>query len=268
MNRFCEKYGPWALITGASSGIGAEFARQLAAKGLNLVLVARRSDRLRELGNMLKQEHKIQSRIVVCDLAELDFLPTLRSMLEGIDVGLLVNNAGFSNTGEFLANDLEKEIELLHVNCRAALILAHEFGKQMKTRKTGGIIFLSSSVAFTPTPFWGNYAASKAYDLFLAEALADEVKESGVDVLALCPGATRSEFQEVANIELEQLPRMAQPLIMDPVQVVELALRKLGRKTTVVVGWQNVLTVLCGRFIPRRLNTRIMRSVINIIRKT
>ena len=144
MSEFKQKYGPWALITGASSGIGMEFARQLAAMGINLVLVARREDKLNTLATELKSSHGIDAKVVMADLSRDDFLPTLRSATAGLEIGLLVNNAGLTTTGAIVDNKLEDELNLLHLNCRAPLILAHEYGKPMRERKRGGIIFLGS----------------------------------------------------------------------------------------------------------------------------
>src|SRR5215510_15969656 len=141
---FVERYGPWALVTGASAGIGAEFARQLSQMGLNLVLVARRRQRLEDLACELESKNKVHVRIVVADLARPDFLPAIRSVTNSIEVGLLVNNAGFGLAGRFLEHELEEELNLLNVNCRAPLILTHEFGRQMAQRRKGGIIFVSS----------------------------------------------------------------------------------------------------------------------------
>jgi len=191
---FREHYGPWALVTGASAGIGREFARRLAEMGLNLVLVARRKQRIEELAQELENKNKIQVRPISADLSQPDFLPMILSGTQSIDIGLLVNNAGFGIAGKFLDHELEKELALLDVNCRAQLILTHVFGRPMAQRKRGGIIFVSSVSAYIATPFEANYAASKVYELFLAESLGYELKRDGVDVLALCPGSTETEF--------------------------------------------------------------------------
>jgi hypothetical protein len=247
MSTFVQKYGPWALVTGASSGMGVEFARQLAAKGLNLVLVARREDRLRDLAGRLEKDPGIDTRVAAADLSRDDFLPSIQQAIQGLEVGLLVNNAGFANTGDLLDNDLNAELAMLHTNCRAPLMLAHELGKPMRERRKGGMIFVSSIVAFAGAPAWSNYCATKAYDLILAEGLARELKKDGVDVMALCPGNTRTEFQQVANTR--------DLLAMDPDTVVRHALRTLGRKSTTVVGAINSLLVFSTRFQPRWLNS-------------
>lgn len=254
---FRERYGPWALVTGASSGIGAEFARQLAGIGLNLILVARRKRRLDDLARQLESANKISVKTVAADLSRPDFLPLIATAIDSIEVGLLVNNAGFGLAGEFLNHDLEKELALLDVNCRAPLVLTHVIGRQMAQRKRGGIIFVSSVSAFVGTPFEAHYAASKAYELFLAETLEFELEKNGVDVLALCPGATDTEFHAVAG---------SRPVAATPVApVVEAAIRQLGKKPVAIPLWRNRLLVYMLKLSPRRLHTYIAGRVMQRI---
>jgi uncharacterized protein len=204
MKGFEKKYGPWALITGASSGIGAEFARQLGTQGLNLLIVARRLDRMEQLAEELKNDCGVEVRPVKCDLGSADFMSVLRPHLEELDIGLLVNNAGFTNTGAVIDNDLECELELLYVNCRASLILAHELGNRLKSSGHGGMIFVSSTTAFAPPTLWANYAASKAYVLALGEAMHEEMRPVGVDVLVVCPGPARTDFYAISHLDLSK----------------------------------------------------------------
>jgi short-subunit dehydrogenase len=255
---FKERYGPWALVTGASSGIGAEFSSQLAELGLNLILLARRKQRLDDLAQQLEARNNIQVRTLRADLSQPDFMSDILSATQSIEVGLLVNNAGFGLAGNFFDHRLERELALLDVNCRAPLILAHEFGRQMVARRRGGIIFVSSVSGYIPTPVEATYAASKAYELFLAESLWYELKKDGVDVLALCPGVTVSEFHDLAGIK----PVAAMPV--NP--VVALALKKLGKKPSVIAGWHNRLLVSLIKFIPRWMTTaqagRVMKNLV------
>jgi uncharacterized protein len=244
---FTERYGPWALVTGASAGIGAEFSRQLAAMGLNLVLVARRRERIEELAGRLESTSKIQVRTIIADLSQPDFLPLILSRTESIDVGLLVNNAGFGIAGKFLEHDVKNELALLGVNCRAPLILTHAFGRQMAERKRGGIIFVSSVSGYIATPYESSYAASKVYELFLAESLRYELGKEGVDVLALCPGSTDTEFHEIAG------SRPVAAMAVEP--VVRLALKRLGKTSVAIPGWHNRLLVYLLKFTPRPMNT-------------
>lgn len=255
---FVERYGPWALVTGASAGIGAEFARQLAEMGLNLVLVARRTERMEELARRLQSNNKIQVKTVSTDLSQPDFLSAILSSTASIDIGLLVNNAGFGIAGKFLEHELEKELALLDVNCRAVLILTHALGRQMARRKRGGIIFVSSISGYIATPYESSYAASKAYEIFLAESLGYELGKEGVDVLALCPGPTDTEFHQITG------SRAVAAMAVEP--VVTLALKKLGKKGVAIPGWHNRMLVYLLKLTPRRLHTffagRIMWKLI------
>lgn len=260
MKNFKIKYGKWALVTGASSGIGSEFAQKLAELGLNLVLVARRREYLQRCATMLKQIFSIKVRCLTVDLSKKDFMSEILSETHDIEIGLLVNNAGFANTGEFLGNDRKRELEMLYVNCRAPLLLSHEFGQHMKERQRGGIILVSSIAAFSAMPLWSNYAATKAYSLLLGEGIASEFKHYGVDVLALCPGATRTEFQTVAGVEA--------PKEMTPDKVVSFAINSLGKKTIVIPGWHNRVMVSTTRLFPRWLNTKRGHFIVNKIKKT
>jgi short-subunit dehydrogenase len=253
MKNFGERFGPWALVTGASSGIGETFARRLAENGMNLVLVARREDRLRKLAEDLQSQHAVGMRVVPVDLSRDDFLPIIERATNDLQVGLLVNNAGIATAGKFLDNDLGSELALLHINNRAALILAHHFGRSMRKQGRGGMIFVSSTVAFAGVPLWSNYAASKAHDLVFAEGLAKELRRDGIAVLALCPGTTQTEFWSSGA-----KPRFS----MQPKAVVDVALRKLGRKTTVVAGWLNSIIAWSTRLLPRSWNAAIFGWVI------
>jgi short-subunit dehydrogenase len=171
-----------------------------------------------------------------------------------LEVGLLVNNAGIATAGKFLDNDLAAELAMVDINNRAPLILAHHFGRLMVQRGRGGIIFLSSIAAYAGIPFMSNYAASKAHDLVFAEGLARELRKDGISVLAVCPGPTRTNLWPAGSSLF---------LPMRPEIVVEIALKKLGRKTTVVAGWRNSLPALATRLLPRSWNAAIFGSVID-----
>lgn len=240
---FRQKYGPWALITGASSGIDAEFARQLAEKGLNLILVARRKERLEDLTKELKNQQNIQVKTIPLDLTRPDFMTSLRPVTDSVEVGLLINNAGVIVTGKFLENDLEGELRMLDINCRTPLILAHEFGQKMIKRKRGGVIFLASMVAYQGTPFTTTYASTKAYNLLLAEGLSYELKEEGVAVLALSPGFTNTEMLE--GMDFSHMP--IKPMPVKP--VVTSALKALGHKSSVIPGVMNQFMNFLGKYL-------------------
>jgi short-subunit dehydrogenase len=259
MTRFVEKYGPWAVVTGASSGIGETFARRLAKAGLNVVLVARRERQLKTLANTLEAHCGVQVRIVSVDLSQDDFLEQIRQKTADLEVGLLVNNAGFATNGNFLDNDLEAEVAMLHVNARAPLILAHHFGSLMKKQSKGGIIFISSILGFSGVPSWSNYGATKSFDHILAEGMARELKRHGVSVLAVAPGPTRTHLWADASSRLL-------PFTM-PERVVDVALRKLGRRSSVTVGWLNTLIVFSTRLLPRSCNARIFGVVVRLLKR-
>ncbi len=253
MRNFKEKYGEWALITGASSGLGAEFARQIAEKGLNLVLTARRNERLQTLATELISSHGIRVETVAVDLADPGFKEIILQTVKGLEIGLLVNNAGFAVTGEFINNPLERELELLNVNCRAPLILSHIFARKMVSRKRGGIIIVSSQVAFIAAPLWLGYSTSKVYDLYMACALESEMKQHGIDVQALCPGPTKTEFGKVAGVSGRFSSMQAETVIRE-------SLEKLGRKLIVSPGILNKLTYGLVRIMPRKLTSRILKQ--------
>lgn len=251
MDQYKEKYGPWALITGASSGLGAEFARQLAKKGLNLIIAARRTDRLEDLAEQLRKDQGIDVRCVGVDLSVPDFLPTILKATEDVEVGLLVNNAGYGMATDFLASDLEKELHMFHTNCRAPLILAHEFGRQMRRRGRGGMIFLSSMVGMWACPWYSGYSAAKGFDMLLGESLHYELKKAGIDVLAVCPGETDTEFQPVAGVK-GIMPA-------SPVPVIRESLDSLGRRAVLVPGALNrFFAFSLIRLWPGKLRARVM----------
>jgi short-subunit dehydrogenase len=205
------------------------------------------------LAEDLQSQQAVGTRVVPVDLSRDDFLPIIERATKDLQVGLLVNNAGIATAGKFLDNDLGSELALLHINNRAALILAHHFGRSMRKQGRGGMIFVSSTVAFAGVPLWSNYAASKAHDLVFAEGLARELRRDGIAVLALCPGTTQTEFWSS-----DTKPRFS----MQPKAVVDVALRKLGRKTTVVAGWMNSIIAWSTRLLPRSWNAGIFGWVI------
>lgn len=244
-NTFALRYGPWALITGASSGLGAELAVQLSKAGLHVILVARREERLQKLAIRLQREFGVQTRILAVDLAEPDAYKFILEKTSDLEVGLLVNNAGYSKTGEFVMSRTESEQLMLRVNCEAPMQLAMEFSKKMVRRGRGGILFVSSSVAKVPTPYWTHYAATKSYILHFGEGLYHELKSKGVDVLTVCPGGMKTEFQTIAGI------RDIGAMGVKP--VASCAIRKLGHRPSVIPGWINVVAY---QVLPKLLPAR------------
>ncbi len=157
MSKFEKKYGPWALVTGASSGIGSEFAKQIVARKLNVVLVARREERLKSLAKQIRDQYSTDVKIVVADLTESEGIETVKRATDDLEVGLLVNNAGREDSGRFLNMPLDDALNTLDLNVRAPLQLTHHFAQKMAARDRGGIIFMSSIVAFQGVPFIANY---------------------------------------------------------------------------------------------------------------
>lgn len=246
---FAARYGPWALVTGASSGIGRAFARRLAARGLNVVLAARRAARLEALAAELAATCGVLACPVPVDLCRDDFLDVIRAATDGLDIGLLVNSAGYSLTGPFLDADPDEMLRLFNVNGRAPLLLTRAFGPAMRARRRGGIVMVSSVVAFVGTPQWSLYAATKAFDLLLGEGLAAELRADGVDVLTLAPGTTRTEFLDAAGL--------SDRLSLSAERVVDDALGQLGRSDIVVPGWFYRGGTLAMRLLPRSVNRAV-----------
>jgi len=164
---FKQKYGPWALVTGASSGIGTEFARQLAAKGLNVAVAARRKERLATLIREIENKHGVQARAIAVDLTAPDYLETIEAETKDIEIGLLINNAGAGVPGAFLKQDVNDFARVVQLNVTTPMQLAHVFGQKMSHRGQGGMILVSSTSAFSGTPYMANYAGTKAYLLSL-----------------------------------------------------------------------------------------------------
>lgn len=259
MTDFAKRYGPWALVTGASSGIGREFARHLAARGLNVILVARRAGRLAELAAELSGRHGIEARPAPADLSGDGFLTAIRAATEGLEIGLLVNSAGFAHTGPFLDANPDDLTRMLNLNCRAPLWLAREFGPAMRARRRGGIIFLSSVTGFAGTPQWSLYSGTKAFNLLLGEGLAAELRSDGVDVLALAPGTTRTEFLDVAGV--------GDFMALNAEQVVGRALGRLGRSDVYVPGLFYGAGIFAMRFLPRSVSRAVFGRILAGMRR-
>lgn len=191
--QFLADYGPYALVTGASSGIGLAFAEVLAEFGLNLVLVARRENQLESIASDLNAKHGITALSIAVDLADASACDHLLSRTQELDIGLVISNAGFSTKGEFCAIDRQQMMAMIHINCHAPLLLARGFIPRLQQRAKAGLVFTSSIEALIGTPYSTAYSASKALVKNLGEGLWAELQGSGVDVLTLCPGATDTE---------------------------------------------------------------------------
>jgi hypothetical protein len=249
---FAKRYGPWALIAGASEGIGEAFARELARRGLNLVLVARRREPLEAAAREIAGTARVQVRCLPLDLARADAAEELEKELADLDIGLVVYNAALAPTGTFLEIPLDEQLAAIDVNVRGPLGMAHRFGKRMAARGSGGIILLSSLTAFQGSPYVATYGGTKSFLLTLAEGLWYELAPRGIDVLAVCAGATRTPRY------LKRAQGRA-PGELEPDQVAREALASLGRGPLMIPGGFNRLaSQAMRRLLPRRLTIRIM----------
>jgi short-subunit dehydrogenase len=249
-----------ALITGASQGIGLELAQQFASNGHDLVLVARNEARLRQVGAQLEQAHGITATVIASDLSTANAACGIVESLQGasIEVHVLVNNAGFGLSGPFLANDPQTQLNLLQVNVMAMTQLTRLLLPPMVARGSGRILNVASVAAFVPGPQAAIYCATKAYVLSFSEAIAEELRHSGVTVTAVCPGPTQTGFGAAAGAGSTRLYSKQQP--MPSAEVARVGYRGLinGRRV-VVVGLRNKLLVQSARIGPRRLVTRVGR---------
>jgi short-subunit dehydrogenase len=252
MTDFSTRYGPWAVVCGASEGMGAQFGLQLAQRGLDVVLVARRAEALTEVQRQIERETKRQVKTVAIDLAGPDAVPSLASATAGLDVGLLIYNAAFCPLGPFLEQSTDENLRALEVNVKQPLLLAHHFGRRLAARGRGGLVLLSSLTAFQGSPFVTTYGATKAFNLSFAEGLWYELRAQNVDVLSVCAGATRTPNY------LKSSPQEA-PGILDPAQVVREALDALGRQPSMIPGWFNrAASMVMRKVLSRRLTIAIM----------
>lgn len=224
--QFAQRYGTWAVVTGASTGIGAALARGVAARGVNTLLVARREDLLEKLSNELSSSFGIESRTLALDLATHDSTYQLIAATTDLDVGLLIAAAGFGTSGNFLTSDIETELEMISVNCSAVCAHTYYFGRRFSERGRGGIVLLSSIVGFQGMPFAANYAATKAYVQSLGEGLSRELRPAGVDVLTVAPGPTASGFADRAGMKMNGADT--------PAQLVNPILNSLGKRATLL----------------------------------
>lgn len=245
--------GKWALVTGASSGIGLEFAAQLAAGGANLILTARRRDRLATLAQELSAKHGVKVEVFPADLAQPGAPREIFAFTEGrgLTVDLLVNNAGFGAFGEFPAQNVELLLAMLQVNVSAVIHLTHLYLQGMVARRRGDVLIVSSVAAFQGVPYYATYAATKAFERIFVEGLAAEMRPHGVRVCALYPGSTSTEFHEVSG-QTGGARSKQEPA--DKVARTGLAALAAGR-TGVVSGARNWLMIEAERLVPRRFIT-------------
>jgi uncharacterized protein len=245
------------LITGASGGIGEAFARRLAREGHNLVLVARSEDKLRSICDELQAGHKITAKFVAADLtlADADRQLFKETEKQSLEIDLLINNAGFGSMGDFSRLPLDRELGMIDLNIRCLVALTHRYLQGMRERRRGTIINVSSAAGFQPIPFMATYAATKAFVTSFSEAIAEENRPFGIQVLALCPGSTETNFHEAAGMD-RALGFKGQESAEDVVGTAMSAI-STGR-TKIVSGWTNWLVASAVNIVPNSLITRAM----------
>lgn len=243
------------LITGASSGIGEAFVRRLAAEKHDLFLVARSEDKLRELCLELSEKHGVNANFLAADLSENDSDLKVFQETEhlGLKIDLLINNAGFGSMGDFAVLDLSRELEMVQVNVSALVALTHRYLDGMRERKKGTIINVSSTAGAQPIPFMATYAATKAFVTSFSEAIAEENRPFGIQVFALCPGSTKTNFFEAGKIDT----RFSFKGQQSPNEVVDAALKAVGNgRSRVTSGWINWLVASASNFVPDSIIAR------------
>jgi uncharacterized protein len=254
--RVRERYGPWAVVTGASDGIGRSITTLLAEAGVHVVLVARRSEVLDALASDLRAAHDVDMQVVAADLTTPSGVDAVLDRTRGLDVGLFVAAAGFGTTGPFVDSNLDDELAMIDVNCRAVVGLTHGFARRLASREAGGIVLFGSLVGFQGVPRTANYAATKAFVQSFAEGLRLELKPIGVEVLATAPGPTRSGFAAQASMTMSSAA--------DPDVVARSTLRSLGRRSSTVRP--GALAKLLGFsliMLPRWARVRLMGTIMS-----
>jgi short-subunit dehydrogenase len=251
----------WVLITGASSGFGEEFARQYAAQGHPLVLVARRRDRLESLADALRQRHRIDVVVEQVDLSQVAAVVQLHQRLRerGIAVDVLINNAGHGLQGTFVDGTLDAALAMLQLDVVSLTAVTHVFAQDMRTRGRGQILLVASTLAYLGVEKFAVYAAAKAYVLRLGEALHRELERDGVTVTVLCPGMSDTGFATAARQKITPALKL---LMMQPGPVVRAGIRALqARRISVVPGWANKASVMFTRATPRWLHQAVFSRV-------
>ena len=254
-----NKNGQTALITGASSGIGYEFAKIFAREGYNLVLVARSEAALQKLADELTQKYNTIVKVIAKDLSQPDAPQAVVDQITDLNIDVLVNNAGFADYGLFAESDLPKQLEMMQLNIVTLTHLTRLLLPPMLQRKSGKILNVASTAAFQPGPLMSVYYATKAYVLSFSEALANEVKAGGVTVTALCPGATESGFQQRAAMEDSKLIKGRK--MPTSAQVAQAGYKALMQgKTVFVPGFSNNVLILAVKLLPRRIVPGLVRN--------
>ena len=245
--------GQWALVTGASSGIGVDISRELASRGMNLLLVARRQERLDQLAKELRRDHGVQAETEACDLREDGAVAALfeRTVARGHDIAVLVNSAGFGLHGSFIDHEIEHLQAMIRLNVVALTELTHVFARSMAERGGGHILQVTSVAGVNPLPSYATYAATKAYVLSLSGAIAHELGERNVSVTALLPGVTRTEFFDISGQKPTTYSRV---FGMSPSDVARIGVKAmLAERHYVFAGWRNWFSITMAAIFPRHV---------------
>jgi uncharacterized protein len=259
-SEFAARYGSWGIVAGASEGLGAAYAEELAARGLKLILVARRSELLKSLASQLSEKYKIEIKTIVLDLSAVDAAEQILHATDGFEIGLMVYNAAFSAIGPFLEQPFEDHLKEINTNAYTPLKLIYLFAEQMLDRGRGGIVLMSSLSAFQGSAYISTYAATKAFNIVLAEGLWEEWRERGVDVLVCISGAVKTP-NYVAS-DPEQTGGLGD-MTMNPDQVAREALQTLGKGPYIIPGRMNRISSFVMRYLlPRRVAVQFMGRVL------
>lgn len=250
---FKKRFGPWAIVTGASSGIGLAIADELAAIGLNLVLVARNVDRLNVQASSYQKVNGVKTLVLPLDLETESGNASLIQAVKDLDIGLFVASAGFGTSGLFIQNDFAQERAMMRLNMESLAFLSHHFAQRFAQNKRGGLVLLSSIVAFQGVPYASNYAATKAYVQTLAEGLSIELKPHNVSVLAAAPGPVETSFGSRANLKMNGA--------LSPQDIALPILKALGKKTTVFPGTITKFLMFALSTVTRKWKVRIIAKV-------
>jgi len=253
MNGFAYRYGPWAVVTGASDGIGQAIARDLASRGINLIVTARRGDRLQQLAHELAARHGVQCLALVADLSTNEGVEKVKRESASYEVGLIVAAAGFGTSGAFVDGALADERAMLAVNCSAVLELVGHFAPRLAKRRRGGIVLMSSVLGFNGVPGSANYAATKAWVQSFAEGLGGELRVHGIDVLASAPGPVHTGFAARARLDLGTA--------LSAEVVARQTIDALGRQGTVRPGWLSKVLGWSLATLPRPMRVRLLARI-------
>lgn len=253
--------GQWALVTGASSGLGVDFAKELAKRGANLILVARRQDKLETVQADITATYGVEVDVVVMDLAERDAPKRLYEQLRaaGKQVDILVNNAGFGAFGDFLAIDWDKERAMLDLDIITVVQMSKLFAKDMVARGYGRLLQIASTGGFQPTPLYASYSAAKSFVLYWSNAISFELRETGVSNTVISPGITRTEFLQVTGQTMTRYQRLT---LMESSEVARIGIDAMLRgQASIVPGLVNRLTAWSTRFMPYQLSAWIAKQL-------